>query len=680
MRRIVLATLAALSLLGCGDDGFNLPSLDASFEDAGHDGGIATDAGEDSGMVASDAGDDSGQSMPDAGPTDLCGGCPSGEYCGTDSMCQTLPCDPTQRSGDFAYCFVRGDDSYAAAIRYLGDAELDTGAQEFAVAGEASVDLASGAGLVVAAGEDLTPGKYSLRLRLRDTAGARLRTFFLPLWVGTGGFADFRWTDASVYQVLTDRFADGDPSNNLDNSAGSLAEVADPRSQWQGGDYAGLLAKIREGYFEDLGINTLWISSPVLGSHSAQPGVDPGDPQRYSSYHGYHPVATGYSDTEDYGYADPVEDAFGTAAELHELIEEAHSRGMRIMPDFVANHVHIDAEIYRRHPEWFFPYNACHNRWDEARIGCWFTSAMPDFDYGSSPEAVSAVVDHALWLIQEFDFDAFRADALKHMDDVFVRALRTALANEIETSLGDDPHGPAAFYVVGESLGGWARYHVREDMVMGQVDEDYYRAVKASLLTFETPLRNLANFAVANDRAYLSERPTMGGAGGYADAIMGNFFGNHDQRRALSEAGGNTAEGHRRLRLAQTMLFTSPYNIPMLYQGDDIGTLGEQDPDNRAMMRFSGLSTEEQSSLAHAQRLGQLRRDHRAFHRGERANLRVDDYFWVFRVSGDGEDVYVAINRDADQRWSPPVGYSDALGNCSGGNVPSQQSCVFVAD
>src|SRR5690606_15603268 len=182
------------------------------------------------------------------------------------------------------------------------------------------------------------------------------------------------------------------------------------------------------------------------------------------------------------------------------------------------------------------------------------------------------VVDHALWLVQEFNFDGFRADALKHMDDVFVRALKTAIVEEIETTVDDHTLSiePTIFYMVGESLGGWARYHVRADMVQGQVDEAYYQKSRDALLTFTQSIRDLAVFATPNDTAYLVEWPTMGGAGGYPGAVMGNFFGNHDQWRALTEAGGvGNPDAYARLRLAQTFLMTSPRNVPMLYQGDD---------------------------------------------------------------------------------------------------------------
>ncbi|MBL0219763.1 MAG: hypothetical protein IPQ07_38590 [Myxococcales bacterium] len=240
--------------------------------------------------------------------------------------------------------------------------------------------------------------------------------------------------------------------------------------------------------------------------------------------------------------------------------------------------MHREAALYAQHPGWFFPYNACDNRWDVARIGCWFTTDMPDFDYGGHPDAVRAVVDHALWMIQEFDLDGFRADALKHMDDAFVRALKRAVVDEIETTVHDHDQSiePTVFYMVGESLGGWARYHVRKDMVQGQVDED---TTTRPRLRSSRSTSACASSRTSRSRTTppTSPRDNNGGQGGYPGAIMGNFFGNHDQVRALTEAiqrGG----GPERLRLAQTFLMTSPKNIPMLYQGDDIGTEGSTDP------------------------------------------------------------------------------------------------------
>jgi glycosidase len=614
---------------------------------------------------------------------DACAGvdCGFGELCeSSDGSCQAA-CTPDRTMGDFLFCAQKTSTAVGLIVEYQGPGSLDVAASTIrlndAVLPASGIEVDPATGTLSLAAGGLSPSKYSFLLRMKNGAGADLRPLFVPQWLGAGiRYADFQWKDGIMYQIMTDRFLNGDPSNDIDNSQGTLAEVDDVRSQWQGGDFRGIIDKLEDGYFEDMGINALWISSPILNSHNSQPGVGLGDTRRFSSYHSYHPIATGHTHLDDYGYPNPIETAFGTPAELHELVRKAHVRGIRVIPDFVANHVQSEASIYADHPEWFFAYNPCDGNWDAHRIDCWFTTQMPDFDFGGNPAAVQAVVDHALWMIQEFNFDGFRADALKHMDDVFVRALKTAVVEEIETTVDDHTLSDEAtvFYMVGESLGGWARYHVRVDMVQGQVDEDYYRVTKDALLTFSQSVQNLASFAIPNDTAYLTPQWNNGGMGGYPGAIMGNFFGNHDQVRALTEAGGD----HARLRLAQTFLFTSPGNIPMLYQGDDIGTFGGQDPDNRAMQRFSGLSGDEQASLDNARVLGRVREQHVALRRGFRQTVVVEPYFWVYRVEHDGDVVYVALNRDADKTWQPPAGYVDALGNCAGGSVPSMRSCVFV--
>ena len=85
------------------------------------------------------------------------------------------------------------------------------------------------------------------------------------MWIGAGEkYAGFTWRDASIYQIFIDRFLDADPSNNINNAAGDLARVTDWRSEWQGGDFKGITQKLRDGYFEQMGINTLWISSPII--------------------------------------------------------------------------------------------------------------------------------------------------------------------------------------------------------------------------------------------------------------------------------------------------------------------------------------------------------------------------------------------------------------------------------
>jgi glycosidase len=601
----------------------------------------------------------------------------------TTETCPVKDCDAFQPVGEWQLCARSDTSSYTVVAKFAGADHLALDASEIRLDSapyDASSSFDAASQTFTFHATDLAPGKYSFLFRMKTDGGRDVRPLFVPMWIGDGDhYAGFTWNDAIMYQILVDRFLDAKPGNNINNAVGDLARVTDYRSEWQGGDFTGITQKIREGYFDQMGINTLWISSPILDSHNSQPAVALADTRRFASYHSYHPVATGYTHTNHLGYANPVEPAFGTADELHELIDEAHARGMRVLTDFVANHVHKEGALFAQHPDWFSAYNPCDNRWDVARINCWFTTDLPDFDYGAHPDAIAAVVDHALWMIQEFNLDGFRADALKHMDDRFVQALKAGVVSDIETTVSDHAHSvePTVFYMVGESLGGWARYHVREDMVQGQVDEDYYNHAKAALLTFDISMRDLASFAVPNDTAYLTPQDIFGGRGGYPGAIMGNFFGNHDQVRALTESirrGG----GRERLRLAQTFLFTSPYNIPMLYQGDDIGTEGDVDPDNRKMQKFGGLSADEQQTLDNARKAGTLRAQHKALRRGTRSTVYLEDWFWVYKVTYEDDEVYVAINRDNTRQWAPPAGFVDGLGNCSGGQVPILSSCIFV--
>jgi neopullulanase len=622
----------------------------------------------------------------------LWAGCPSAQHPGIGGDDDDGgPCDPGSADcpascsdprtvTDFELCTETTVDSYTVVARYIGSGKLALDSSTVTLNGQpydaaSAFDAGSQTFTIKASG--LAPSKYSFLFRMQDDSGAALRPVFVPMWIGPGiRYGGFTWRDATIYQILTDRFLDGNTGNNIDNSVGDLARVDDFRSRWQGGDFAGITQKIKDGYFESMGVNALWISSPILDSHNSQPSVQLTDNRRFASYHSYHPVATGYSYANQEGYGNPIEPAFGTADELKALVQAAHDRGIRVLPDFVANHIHKEGKLYAEHPDWFFPYNPCDNRWDVARIGCWFTTDTPDFDYGGHQDAIDAVVDHALWMIQEFNFDGFRADALKHMDDRFVRALKAGVVAEVETTVKDHSKTdePTVFYMVGESLGGWARYHVREDMVQGQVDEQYYNMTKGAWLNFGTSVRALADFAIGNDTAYLTPQENNGGIGGYPGAVMGNFFGNHDQVRALTEAGGL----YERLRLAQVFLLTSPKNIPMIYQGDDIGTFGGPDPDNRKMQRFTGLSADEAKTLANIRKAGLLREQHPALRRGTRSHEVVEDWYWVYKLTYEDDVVYVALNRDNTKQWSPPPGYSDGLGNCSGGQVPILTPCIFV--
>ncbi|WHX49899.1 carbohydrate binding domain-containing protein [Paenibacillus woosongensis] len=136
----------------------------------------------------------------------------------------------------------------------------------------------------------------------------------------------FSWDNANVYFVLTDRFLDGDSSNN--NSYGRPQRDATGKNigTFHGGDLKGLTQKLQEGYFTDLGTNVLWISAPYEQMHGWVGGGNGGDFAHYG-YHGYYAL--------DYTMMDRN---MGTVSDMREFVDLAHSQGIRVVLDVVLNH------------------------------------------------------------------------------------------------------------------------------------------------------------------------------------------------------------------------------------------------------------------------------------------------------------------------------------------------------
>lgn len=140
----------------------------------------------------------------------------------------------------------------------------------------------------------------------------------------------FSWDNATVYFLLTDRFYNGDTSNDHSygrglTKSGTVASY-DNYAAFQGGDFAGITKKIEEGYFTDLGVNAIWMSAPYEQIHGYCVGCD-GNSFAHYSYHGYYVL--------DYTESDKN---FGTKEEFKKLVDTAHEHGIRIVLDIVMNH------------------------------------------------------------------------------------------------------------------------------------------------------------------------------------------------------------------------------------------------------------------------------------------------------------------------------------------------------
>jgi glycosidase len=515
-----------------------------------------------------------------------------------------------------------------------------------------------------------SPNKYGYLFQVQDLNGQPAR-LFVPFWVQA---TNWEWQDAFIYEVMVDRFLPGGTSKEGPNGAPTV-----DAGDWHGGDFGGVTQQISSGYFEAMGVNTLWLSSPVLGTKLCELGTGANSGYCLSGYHSYFPIASGwtYGSENDPAFADagitnPIDPHFGEAADLVALVNTAHQHGIRVLTDLVVNHVFADSSppdsqtpqlgpLWSAHSTdqaWFnTPYQSTTNDcgvngglWDVPDFGqsgsqtwnradCWFDPYLPDLN-STSPSADDAIANHAVWLMEQFNLDGFRVDAAKQVQNALCTDMRSKINAAISTNL--------PFYMIGEALGNVTANVmdcVGDTKLNGSVDDVLHNSLVNDVLQEDS------NAASDLDNALISDESTWTAV--VPDALMGHFFGSHDTPRAISlaqgDSNGNPWSGappaqetnpvaFEKLELAQAVLLS--YDpIPILWMGDEFGQPGTIDPDCRRMMRFgSALSTLETGALTNLQKLGTARAAHSAFRRGTRTRLWVDQ-------PGTGGSAFYAYGR-----------------------------------
>ena len=468
----------------------------------------------------------------------------------------------------------------------------------------------------------LAPGAVVVQDRLLDVHLAELAPGIHDLRLAVDGQVSLLkvyvdestdWRDALMYFVMTDRFVNGDPSNDAPVGDG----ITHPLADYLGGDFAGIQQRIEAGYFNELGVNALWITWPLdntdaawQGQYRTYDGCTPSGTAstRFSGYHGYWPKS-----------GRDVEPRFGTEQALLQVVDAAHARGIRVLLDFTANHVHQDSPYFQEHPEWFnLPAQLCRDGlWDgDLREECWFDTFLPDWDF-DAPAARAQVLDDAVDVAKRLGADGFRVDALKHMEDAFIRELRARAEAELEQT-------GVTFYLVGETFTGDASLidrYVGPDMLHGQFDVPSNLAIRRGLAIDEIGLDEMHRAVRSAKAAYGADAPWMS-----------TFVGNHDIARFVSKASGelpcgvwsveaDTSRAHAggavaqpsadapyaRLKLAMAYAYALP-GVPLLYYGDEVGLAGAGDPDNRRMLPAdAALSAQMQGTRQFVRALGRLR-------------------------------------------------------------------------
>ncbi len=463
----------------------------------------------------------------------------------------------------------------------------------------------------------------------------------VPLWNGLpadGRRNPFTWHDAVLYSIMIDRFFDGDPANSRPIDDPRLPE----KTNYQGGDLQGILQKIEEGYFDSLGVNAIWISPVNDNTEKAHPEWPP--PHRYfSGYHGYWPV-----------HHQRVEEHFGDIELLRRLVQIAHDHGIRVLLDFIANHVHEDHPFFREHRDWFGSVELPDGRknirlWDEFRLTTWFEPFLPSFDYIGSEEALQTMTDNAVWWLEQTGADGFRHDAVKHIPNRFWRTLTRKLRQQVA------PKRETPLFQIGETFGGYDL--VKSYVNPGQLDGQFnFNVFYTARYVFLTPG---ADFGILRDELAKTHR-VYG-----MNHLMGNIMDSHDQVRYMALADGDLAldspdaaeigwsrppqvdnpQSYDKVRLYLTYLLTIP-GVPTLYYGDEIGMTGAADPDNRRFMRFGdALNDHERALLAATRRLVHLRRQHTALRYGDFYPVLADAAVFAYLRSDMNERLLIVLNK-----------------------------------
>jgi glycosidase len=508
----------------------------------------------------------------------------------------------------------------------------------------ASPPTITGADVAVALA-GLAAGKYTLVVTATDAGGATSAAVRVPFWIETEAFD---WRDALIYMVMTDRFRDGDPSNNPAPSAG--AEAA---ADFHGGDLRGITAAINDGTFDALGVRALWLSPFVENTTDVEQDHGRG----VTAYHGYWPTR-----------ARAVDPRLGTDADLEAMVTAAHRHGIRVLMDYVVNHVHADHEYVSAHPSWFRLGCTCGEDncgWTDHRLDCSFKPYMPDVDW-TNREAGEQMIADAMWWLERFDLDGLRVDAVKHVEDLAIVNLATRINETFEG-------GGTEYFLLGETAMGWAgddvaanlpeyetisRY-VGENALSGQFDFVLYHA--SAYRVWADDARGMLHLDFWT-RQSLAHYPV--------DAVMTPFVGSHDSERlvSLADLGSGSAivhhkwadqglppaptddEPYQRATIALTWMLSVP-GAPLLYYGDEYGEHGGADPDNRHMWRAPAQRDARQSAMAtRIARAGSLRRELAPLRRGRYVPLTVtEDVLTFARVLGN-QAVVVAINRAGTAR------------------------------
>lgn len=508
--------------------------------------------------------------------------------------------------------------------------QADTDTQKLEVA-SASIDVSSLGGssampiepelqaVTISATTDTTLGIKTLPITVTDQYGNKFSTT-VDVEITDRvkeNKNDFDWDESVVYFMVTDRFFDGNESNNTASGADTYG---DNPGLYHGGDFAGVTTKL--DYLQDLGVNTIWIT-PIVENVKGVAVTDEGseDVPYNAAYHGYW--------ASDFTKLNPT---LGTTEEFETMISEAHKRGMRIMVDIVVNHAGYGTEST-------FADMLRDKSVSEGDIKSW-QSGLPDFATENADVRAKLVEWQTSWM-KDYGVDYFRVDTVKHVDSTTWAALKNS-TTEVNPS----------FKMIGEYYGaGYASNG--STLGTGQMDADLD-------FDFNDQATSFVSGNISSVESFLSSRNTA-----LNNAYMtGQFLSSHDEngfKASLMNGKQYTEDKATAAALVAATLQLTAKGIPVIYYGEEVGLSGLNNypyNTNRYDMDFS-KATKDNVTYQHYKNLLSIRNAYTdVFARGSRKVVASSDeegYDVVSRSYG-GTTLYVGMNiKDTAKEVKVPV-------------------------
>lgn len=457
------------------------------------------------------------------------------------------------------------------------------------------------------------------------------RPFVTPHWMH----------GAVIYQIFPERFCNGDPNNDPENTSPWGSSPTEKAVQFMGGDLNGITAKL--DYLKELGIDLIYIN-PVNSS---------------PSNHKF--------DAREFYHVDP---AFGGDEALEELVDQAHQKGLKVIVDASFNHCHPTfpyfQDIKENGPDspywdWFTikeypltvkyrPHLYASSGWlaDPAEIQGWFqkfTSLtnipvitvddndgpliepsydawynvinMPRFNQ-DNPQTRAYFMDVTKHWLTKFKLDGWRMDVVQYVvPDFWQDFRRTAKETNPEAYLLAEVWGDTSFWLAGNRFDATMNYTFR-DLCMG-----YFAEEAIDTETFKNGIVRMLGMYTPQ-----------------VTAVNQNLVSSHDVARFLHHANEETTRLHAVLFFQMTMP-----GAPSIYYGDEIGMTGGDDPDNRRAFPWHDEASWHTETLTFTKTLTQLRHQQPALRYGDWCSVWVGDEALAFTRTYEEERLLVVLTR-----------------------------------